>query len=221
MEFDKFIILIQKNSTISYNYHLNLEKNNSNNYECNENRLGDDLNNKYSSSLYEGIENKRKINRIFFNPGNCRYNFIEICDKSKNVVWIVPLNATYSEKIKEENENEFNNIPTFLGNFANLNKNHISMLEQLNKLFNNEIYECFLNIGSISPPQFSLHVHVFKKKYIQYNNSIAILQQGTRIEKFLNTKTVINLLILGINTNNYEYFNDKNYNINFLIHDKA
>ena len=66
------------------------------------------------------------------------------------------------------------------------------------QLFNNEIYECFFNIGSISPIQFSLHVHVFEKKNIHYNNPLASLQQGSRIDKFLNTKTVLNLLILCI-----------------------
>jgi hypothetical protein len=233
-EFGKFTELIKKNnnSTISYNYPINeIDDPNNVKNECSESRLGDELSNKYSSLLYEGDENKRKINRIFFNPGNCGYNFIEICEKIKSVVWIVPLNATYSDKIKDTNKNKenkdnkviFNNVPKFLGNYANLNESHVPMLKQLNKLFNNEIYECFFNISSISPPQFSLHVHVFKKKNIHYNNPIAILQQGSRIDKFLNSKTVLNLLNLS-KKYNYDYYNDyteNKYYINLLIHDKA
>jgi len=146
-----------------------------------------------------------------------------MCEKTKRVVWIVPLNATDNENIEEDTDNikEFNNnVPVFLGNFANLTNNHIIMLEQLDKLFNNEKYESFFNIGSIFIDQFILHIHIFDKKLTQYSSPISKYQQGTRLNKFLNIKTVINLLKLGINTNKYEYYNDKDnkYNCESLFY---
>ena len=149
-----------------------------------------------------------------------------MCEKSKRVVWIIPLNATHSEKIEEDNKTEFNDsknnennyVPIYLGHFAHLTINHINMLEQLNKLFNNEIYESFFNIGSILPTQFSLHIHVFNRTEVLYKHSNAPLQQGSRLEKFLNTKTVLNLLNLS-KKYKFEYYNK--YNCELLIHDKA
>ena len=203
-------------NNISYNYNLD-EK-------CNEEKsLADNLNEKYEYQIFEGKDNKRRINRIFFNPDNCRYNFIEICDKIKNVIWIVPLNATFSTNTKEENELEFSNnqipsnqIPSFIGNFLYLNNEHIKMLETLNNLFNNETYECFFNISSITPIQFCLHAHAFNRNNIQYSNPVATLQQGSRIEKFFNIKTIINCLKLGKIYKN-EYYNE--YKSTFIIHD--
>jgi hypothetical protein len=228
-EFKQFKVKYNKNiknfknnlstyNELSYNYPINkFNEHNTIKYQCSESRLGDDLGNKYSFELYEGQANKRKINRIFFNPGNCGYNFIEICDKHKSVIWIVPLNSTHSEKIKEDNEEEFQNVPIFIGNFANLNYNHINMLNELNKLFNTEIYECFFNIGSIISEQFSLHVHRFNINISHYSSFFAKYQQGSRLEKLISTKTVINLLNLG-KKYNYEYYN--NYEC-ILIHNAS
>jgi hypothetical protein len=199
-------------NTISHNYPIN-ELNDPYNkkYECNEDRLNSP-DPKYEYNFVKDIDNKQKINRIFFNPNNCGYNFIEVCEKIKSVVWIVPLNSTESEDIPNQKPNNY------IGNFLYLNSEHIKMLDALNKLFNNDIYECFLNMGSIALVGFSLHVHVFKKKEVQYSNPTAILQQGSRIDKFLSTKTAVNVLKLGI-TNNYEYY--KNFKCYFIIHDKG
>ena len=219
-EFKKLIVKNNNNSKISYNYPLK----NLYDINCSKESLTDEQDDvKYFIALYEFAENKRQFNRIFFNPGNCRYNFIEMCEKSKRVVWIVPLNATYNEEFEEANKTEFNDseinyVPIYLGHFTHLTINHINMLEQLNKLFNNEIYESFFNIGSILPAQFSLHAHVFTRNETYYTNPIAPLQQGSRIDKFLNTKTVLNLLNLS-KKYNYEYYN--NYDCELLIHDKA
>ena len=214
-EFQKFTNLIANNSTISYNYPINeIDDPNNVNNECSEQRLGDKPIDRYEFELIQGDDNQRKINRIFFNPYNCRYNFIEICDKIKNVVWIVPLNATYSEKIKEDNEEIFNNnIPAYLGTCLNVNKEHIYMLEIFNKIFKINGKECYFNIASIMPVQNSLHIHIFSKNY--YKSLLSQFEQGSRLEKFINTNTVINFLKLGIKYN-YEYYN--NYKCELIIH---
>jgi hypothetical protein len=216
-QFQKFENEIKKNKSFSYIYPYLISNTSTSTsiVECSKESLTDEQNGKYFESIIEEHNNRRKFNRIFFNPGNCRYNFIEMCETTKRVVWIVPINATNSENIKETNELDFNNdIPEFLGNYASLTINHIKMLKQLDNLFNNEIYECFFNIGSIFIDQFILHIHIFNKKLTQYSSPISKYQQGTRLNKFLSIKNIINLLNLGINTNKYEYYNDKDNKYN-------
>jgi len=217
-EFDKFKEKIRQNPNATHLY-----PNDNLNEKCSEESLSNKQSDKDFELLYNKNENHTKFNRIFFNPGNCRYNFIEMCEKNKRVIWILPLNATDCENLKEDEDNLNlfkNNIPIYLGNFTSLNITHIPMLNQLIKLFNNETLECFFNIGSILPKQYSIHSQVFNRKLTYYDHSIATLQQGSRINNFVNINTFINLLNLGYTCNNYQYFNNEKYHINLLIHDK-
>lgn len=205
-QFEIFKNLIVKNPNVSYTYKSDPEVI----HIPNENVFT--LN--YIGNNYTNQE----INCIYFNPGNCRYTFIEIKVKNpdKKVVWIVPLNATYSEVVNEPPDVFFKeNIPPFLGNCLNLNKSHISMLEIFNKLYYIDNEECFFNIASLQTTAYSMHIHVFQN--LTYKSSMAIYEQGSRIDKFLNTKTTINMLNLS-KVYDYDYYN--NYNTQMLIHDK-
>jgi hypothetical protein len=203
-QFEIFKNLILKNPNISYIYKSDPEVI----HIPNENEFAL----KFVGDTYKNQE----INCIYFNPGNCRYTFIEIKVKNpdKKVIWIVPLNATYSEFVNEPPDEYFkDNIPPFLGNCLHLNKSHITMLTIFNKLYYIDNEECFFNIASLQAIAYSIHIHVFKN--FTYKSSISIYEQGSRIDKFLNTKTIINVLNLS---KDYDYYN--NYNTQILIHDK-
>ena len=176
----------------------------------------DELNPKYEFIL--DYNNDQKIHRIFFNPNNCGYNFIqkdEILDIknniTKSVVWIVPLNFTDNENVNE-NEDVIFTEKLFqlskykcLGNFTYLNEKHIHMLKTLKNLYNNEQYEGFFNTSSILPVQYILHIHIFNRKDIKWNNPTTFFSQGTRIDKFLSIDNVINFINFNPNYfNNYE-----------------
>ena len=213
-QYKEFIKKIKLNNNssigISHYYQENL-----NEIKCNDDTINRtlDIDLEFSLLEYKTI----KINRIIYNHLNCRYNFIEICEPTKSVIWVIPLNSTYSENIEENNDNKslFNNdIPVYLGNILYLNKNHIFLLKTLIKLFNNSEQECFLHIGSIRSTQFSLHIQLLKKEY--YKNNFSNLEQGTRLNKFISLYTIINLLefssIYGL-----DYYN--NYNNEVMIYD--
>lgn len=210
-EFIKKINLNNNSSIgISHYYQENL-----NEIKCNDDTINRtlDIDLEFSLLEYKTI----KINRIFYNHSNCRYNFIEICEPTKSVIWVIPLNSTYSENIEENNDNKslFNNdIPVYLGNILYLNKNHIFLLKTLIKLFNNSEQECFLHIGSIRSTQFSLHIQLLKKEY--YKNNFSNLEQGTRLNKFISLYTIINLLEFS-SIYDFDYYN--NYNNEVMIYD--
>jgi len=211
-EFIKKIKLNKSSIGISHYYPENF-----NEIKCNDDTINKTLDENLEFSLFELNHNKIIINRIIYNHSNCRYNFIEICEPTKSVIWVIPLNSTYSENIEEDNVNKslFNNdIPIYLGNILYLNKNHIFLLKTLIELFNNSEQECFLHIGSIRSTQFSLHIQLLKKEY--YKNNFSKLEQGTRLNKFISLYTIINLLefssIYGL-----DYYN--NYNNEVMIYD--
>ena len=215
-QYKEFIkkIKLNNNSSIGISHYY---PENFNEIKCNDDTINKTLDKNLEFSLFELNHNKIIINRIIYNHSNCRYNFIEICEPTKSVIWVVHLNSTYSENIKEDNVNKslFNNdIPIYLGNILYLNKNHIFLLKTLIKLFNNSEQECFLHIGSIRSTQFSLHIQLLKKEY--YKNNFSNLEQGTRLNKFISLYTIINLLefssIYGL-----DYYN--NYNNEVMIYD--
>ena len=221
-QFNIFINKIKSNTNSSIvisHYYSNNDKGN-----CNDDTINKTLNKDFEFTLLNFNHNAIKFNRIFFNYRNCRYNFIEICEETKSVVWVIPLNATYDENIKEINNKKNNKdeffidnslIPDFLGNFLYLNKNHIYMLEMLIELFNNNKNECVINTSSIRSVQFCLHIQILKKK--MYKQTFAPLEQGLRLDKFISINKIINLLKLG-KKHNYEYYN--NYKCELIIFDK-
>jgi hypothetical protein len=184
---------------------------------------------KNDNDLFQN-NNIQLINKIYFNPNYCGYNFIEKYEETKSIVWIVPFHSTDNENISELLENLkqkpykitdkklFNLIqklkykmPNFLGNFLYLNNNHLPMLNELDRLFNNQFQEGFFNISSITNEQFALHMHIYPYDKIRYNHPIAILQQGSRIDKFISIKTIINFLVF-----NKDYYN--NFESLILLH---
>jgi len=234
-EFNEFKKKINKN-IYSHSYRplynlnfINLNNINANLLKINKeyiNNIINILDSNYMFSFNKSIENKILINRIYFNPLNCKYNFIELNENnngiSKSIVWIVPLNST-AENINNNNSNNsssnnkklFNEIPIFLNNFIDLQTNHLLMLKILNLLYYNKIQSTFFNIGSISQLQLSLHAQVFNNEH--YKSNFANYEQGSRLSKFVNTKIIMNFLNLS-KIIKKEYYN--NYNCNALIHDK-
>jgi len=215
-QYKEFIkkIKLNNNSSIGISHYY---PENFNEIKCNDDTINTTLDKNLEFSLFELNHNNIIINRIFYNHLNCRYNFIEICEPTKSVIWVVPLNSTYSENIEEDNVNKslFNNdIPIYLGNILYLNKNHIFLLKTLIKLFNNSEQECFLHIGSIRSTQFSLHIQLLKKEY--YKNNFSKLEQGTRLNKFISLYTIINLLEFS-SIYDFDYYN--NYNNEVMIYD--
>ena len=147
------------------------------------------------------------INRIYFNPSNCGYTFIELYESEidKHVVWIVPFNTTNDEYIS------VSTLP-FLGNFTYLEyEKHKLMLETLNSLYFKQGKSCFFNIGSILPEQFCLHAQIILND--TYQSRFIMFEQGSRLNKFITITTILNFLKLKS-----DYY--KNYNCETLIHDK-
>ena len=183
-----------------------------------DNDIIDILDDKYLYSLYEGLENnKRKLNRIYFNPNNCGYTLIDICEKLefgefKSVIWVVPLNATFNETMNEEYDNIFlkvKYIGNYIGNFIYLNNNHINMINQVKKRYFIKETFCNVNIQSKSPSNFCLHFHILKK--IEYKSKFSYFEQGSRIYAMLDLNTILN----NINLFN-EYYNL--LDINIILH---
>ena len=165
-------------------------------------------------NIIEG--NKGLINKIYFNPGNCKYNFIEIYETINNtykfIVWIVPLNATDSES-HEDNFEDFKSIfikdekyPTYIGNFLDLNNTHIKMLEQIKKLYLKQNFVCSVNIQSVSPLYYCLHFHIMSD-YI-YKNYISKNELGLRMFSILHINRILNNIKWNSN-----YYNSIDMNI--------
>ena len=90
--------------------------------------------------------------------------------------------------------------------------NHIKILEYIKQLYNNEEYNCFINIGSIIPQQLCFHIHVLNKTF--YKDNFTPLEQGSRINTMMDISKIINLLKLNLNY--YNLFDCK-----ILLHDKT
>ena len=174
-------------------------------------------NNTYLFQFVGSNYSKKEINRIYFNPENCGFNLIETKEEKKRVIWVVPFNATMTEKLNDsfddfKNIYDKNNEPKFIQNFMNLNnENHIKVLEIIKNKYATNIYSCFLNIGCITPQQVCLHIHVIDTNY--YKSTFASLEQGSRLDKMLDIKKVINILKL-----NKSYYNE--FICDVLLHDK-
>ena len=150
-----------------------------------------------------------EIYQIYFNPGNCKYTFIifneYINDTNtdiKIIIWIVPINATDSEYIDEIDDPDFNfdneNKPTYIGNFMDLNSTHLGMLEELQKIYNennkdkNKQKICFFHKGSLYPAYFCLHLHIYNNN--NYLNLQFINEQGIVFASLIELYTCLNNL---------------------------
>ena len=156
------------------------------------------------------------INCIHFNVNNCGYDFIEIIDKKDGLVSEEDNNyVSRGKRIKSEiTKKTVYVIPTrgrdtsYLGNFLELGKEHLSMLEEFKKIYKKDNSVCFLHRGSIFPIFYCLHFHIIQ--YDLYNRKYPGTNIGTFINQEMHIQTIIN--ILSTDTN---YF--KKYNINFLL----
>ena len=200
---------------------INYKKNNFKSYEYNNNTLEPNKGNlEYLFNFSKGIKDIN-IHKIYFNPNNCKYNLIEIKEKTKKVIWIVPLNSSHNDNINNninDDLNEFNDTNLskeyklkYLKNFIDLTINHIPLLNEINKLYYTNKVSCFINSGSFAPIGSNFHIHVFENE--MYRSSFETYEQGSKIQKLLNTKTAKNLLMLEPN-----YYNK--YKCETLIHDK-
>ena len=165
--------------------------------------------------------NETEINVIYFNPENCGYNLLEIKEETKRVIWVVPFNAISTENLNDDfsdfrnlihiynNHNEINFIQNVMDLYT---VKHIKILEYIKQLYNNEEYNCFINIGSIIPQQLCFHIHVLNKTF--YKDNFTPLEQGSRINTMIDISKIINLL--KFNLNYYNLFNCK-----ILLHDKT
>ena len=188
------------------------------------------INKSNSTFTFQFIEDLKQnkegiiIHCIHFNPDECGYNLIELIEATKSVIWVVPLYSNYTGSIYDNYNDFYANIPItsvlipkFIGNFLKLNQSHKKLLNVINKIYFKDNKSCFINIGSMQAIALCLHIHVINNEY--YKSSFANLEQGSRLEKMLSTKTALNLLnletVLGI-----EYYNNQEFNINVLTHDK-
>jgi hypothetical protein len=176
--------------------------------------------NKYLFKFLGNDYNNPELNKIYFNPENCSFNLLETKEDTKRVIWVVPFNATMIDKLDDDFTDfiDFKNIydkdnePKFIQNFMNLNnEKHIKVLEIIRNKYATNNYSCFLNIGCITPQQVCLHVHVIDTNY--YKSTFVGLEQGSRLEKMLDIKKVINILKL-----NKSYYNK--FKCDVLLHDK-
>jgi hypothetical protein len=172
----------------------------------------------YTHTLLDKTMNLTKINRIYFNPENCGYNFIELCEVIsfsqivKKVVWIVPLHSSSTPNMNEDLIEPFNKsniafIPNYLRNFLDLNGNHIKMLNVFLNIYLKDNNECNLNTQSIEPVFQCLHIHVNIKE--NYSSKFTNFNKGSRLYSQLSLKQILNNLLL-----NNKYYNDFNININ-------
>jgi hypothetical protein len=68
------------------------------------------------------------------------------------------------------------------------------MLNQIKKLYVNEKTFCNLNMQSISPSNFCLHVHILNRE--QYKSTFSNYEQGTRVKSMLDVNLAFNNLKL-------------------------
>jgi len=168
------------------------------------------MNQEYLNSLLNYINNgKTKIPRTHFevisnfsekygiycdtntliNPFHCGYNILEVGDKSRKVIWILPFSEEYE----------------YLINFTSLNAKHILLLETIKKLYLEPGNLCFIHIQS-THIFGTLHFHI--TNYDDYESRKYPLQ-GSSIIKEININQLINTIL--INSNYYT-----NYTINLL-----
>ena len=154
-----------------------------------------------------------KINKIYFNKNNCNYNFIELKELignpldnyTKLIVWVVPFNATVDTDDINDSFKGFDNNPntikpTYVGNFTDLNNNHLQMLNEIKNLYN-KYNICDINMQSIYPLYNCFHFHIFNNNL--YKDLFSLNELGSRLIGQLSITTIIN----NINWKN-NYYND-------------
>jgi hypothetical protein len=88
------------------------------------------------------------------NPENCGYNFVEISEPGKIVVWILPYG--------------YRNISTYIKNFADLNRIHLPLLNTIQQYYQSRKMLCYLHITTTN--MFGLlHFHVVKNDKLSDN----------------------------------------------------
>jgi len=108
------------------------------------------------------------------NPDKCGYNILEVGDKYRKVIWILPCS----------NENEY------LRNFTSITQKHMPLLEAIKKLYVDKDHLCFLHIQS-THIYGTLHFHI--TRYDDYNLRVYPLEyQGSSIIKEININQIIN-----------------------------
>lgn len=153
------------------------------------------------------------INCIHFNVGKCGYDFIEIIDKKDE--FATKQNNSSNSRKKETPKKTVYVLPTFggaasyIGNFIDLSKEHLPMLQEIKKLYKKDDNSlCFLHRASTFPTFYCLHFHVVE--YDLYNRKYPDTNIGTFIIEELHLEMIINILLNDVN-----YF--RNYDINFLL----
>ena len=134
------------------------------------------------------------INCIKINPSVCGYDFIEIINfKTKTkTIYVLPIKQSKS---------------SYIGNFLDLGKEHLPMLETIKQLYKTVENVCFLHRASVFPIFYCLHFHIVENTIYNSPNPDNI---GTIKTQDLHIQSIINILSIEPN-----YF--KNYNINFLL----
>jgi len=218
----KFMVQFEKNNKATHTYiafyNDNLKKDETEYKFIDEDLINEDIDNKYIKTFI--ANNQIKINKIYFNPENCRYIFIEMFrGKYKKVIWVVPLFATSGRYIDENRNPEFeelcnsypsitkllyDELPKYLSNFKDFRKNHIGMLLEIKKIYDLNKYNISCSLQSHGSIYNCLHFHLLDKN--SYENKLSVNNKGSRLIAQLFLEKIIN----------YLQFNDKYYQ-NFNI----
>lgn len=184
-----------KNFLISkyYNDGLEIYKTTNNQLNCS-NRNDADLDKEHYSKCAEeyNIKPDCVINCVYYNLGNCGYNFIEHLDidSPKKTVFITPYDNTSSN----------------IGNFLDLRYEHLPMLLEIKKLYQKQNNVVFLHRASLLPKYYCLHFHVLDNNI--YTRKYPIEDMGMFSIQDLHLNNIINIL-----QNSKDYFKNINYNI--------
>lgn len=146
------------------------------------------------------------INCIYYNPGECGYNFIEHLDttvpnKKKKVIFVIPF-----EKSKNP----------YLGNFLDLRGEHLKMLEQITKIYGGQNKLIFLHKLSVFHKFYCIHFHVLDSN-VSDSKSYELLYKRIYPEEeramYMTQELHINNIINNLQNDGNYY---KNYNISIL-----
>ena len=158
----------------------------------NENKLLYDKNDEHYWSCIKQTCNYL-INYIYYDNDyiKCGYDIIESIDKNEDKItlWVYP------SVIKSK----------YLGNFMDLDKSSLLLLNKIKKLYANNNYICFVhNTSNII--FYCLHFHIIKKK--NYDRDYMANNKGSFLIQDLYLENIINNII---NYNNY--YIQSNFNI--------
>jgi len=169
-----------------------INEKNTNTKILNENKLLYDKNDEHYRSCIKQTCNF-PINYIYYDTdyNKCGYDIIEIIDKNddKITLWVNPSIIT-SKK---------------LGNFMDLDKSSLLLLNKIKKLYVNNNYMCFVhNTSNII--FYCLHFHIIKKK--NYDRDYMANNKGSFLIQDLYLENIINNI-----TNYNNYYIESNFNI--------